>query len=675
MACSTSRVMTTGTPSRRSSCTGASGRSSCRTAAGCPRGSGRACWNETRHAERSRVAPRLGPPTDGTGLAELVWNETRHAERSRVAPRLGPPTDGTGLAELVWNETRHAERSRVAPRLGPPTDGTGLADPATMTRAGFVSLIGRPNTGKSTLLNRLVGQKLAIVSPRPQTTRNRITGIKNLPGAQIVFVDTPGLHTSAGRLGAFMQQTARRAVEEVDLVCLVVDAAQRIHPDRLVLEPLEAYRGPVFCVLNKADLVRPKGRMLPVLEAWRGTHPFRELVPVSATEGTNCDRLLALIMGILPEHPPFFPEDATSDQPETFWVAEIIREKVFLLTRQEVPYAVAVRVEELVERKDPACLYIRATVFVEQESQKGILIGKGAAMLKRIGTAARRELEAFFGIKAYLGLTVEVRRHWRRDGARQVGGGRHRLVPPRRERPGGDLLFTRLRQDPRRRQGLAPAPVAVRRRPRALHARRAGLLRPGPERAGPDRPLRHRAPVRPGAWRPRAARAGVVDRRVGGAPDGRARPARGALCAADPEPARPGGAGPAVARRALLRRARARDAGSPAAPGRVYGVRSGLPVSPARSRRGRRRLRAVCARGRGDGPCLVCGARGVRATPLGALGRGARHAGRQERERDRRPPGDPGRATHRPADARGQVPPRGATARAYLRRTRLTVSP
>jgi len=285
-----------------------------------------------------------------------------------------------------------------------------------MTRAGFVSLIGRPNTGKSTLLNRLVGQKLAIVSPRPQTTRNRITGIKNLPGAQIVFVDTPGLHTSAGRLGAFMQQTARRAVEEVDLVCLVVDAAQRIHPDRLVLEPLEAYRGPVFCVLNKADLVRPKGRMLPVLEAWRGAHPFRELVPVSATEGTNCDRLLALIMGILPEHPPFFPEDATSDQPETFWVAEIIREKVFLLTRQEVPYAVAVRVEELVERKDPACLYIRATVFVEQESQKGILIGKGAAMLKRIGTAARRELEAFFGIKTYLGLTVEVRRHWRRDG-------------------------------------------------------------------------------------------------------------------------------------------------------------------------------------------------------------------------------------------------------------------
>src|SRR5256885_13469275 len=214
--------MTTGTPSRRSSCTGASGRSSCRTAAGCPRGSGRVFWNEERRAGRSRVAPRLGPP---------------------------------------------------------------------MTRAGFVSLIGRPNTGKSTLLNRLVGQKLAIVSPRPQTTRNRITGIKNLPGAQIVFVDTPGLHASTGALGAFMQKTARRAVEDVDLVCLVVDAAQRTHPDRLVLEPLEAYRGPAFCVLNKTDLLRPKARMLPVLEAGQGAHPFRELVPLSPAMGTGCERL------------------------------------------------------------------------------------------------------------------------------------------------------------------------------------------------------------------------------------------------------------------------------------------------------------------------------------------------------------------------------------------------
>jgi GTP-binding protein Era len=283
------------------------------------------------------------------------------------------------------------------------------------SRAGFVSLIGRPNAGKSTLLNRLVGEKLSIVSPRPQTTRNRITGIKNLPGAQVVFVDTPGLHPASGKLGDFMLSTARRAIEDVDLVCLVVDAAAGDGPDVIVLEPLRAYGGPVFCVLNKADRVRPKSRMLPLIETWRRSHAFAEIVPVSALEGTSCDRLLDLIVGRLPAHPPFFPPDATSDQPETFYVAEVIREKIFHLTREEVPYAVAVRVDELTERDHPPCLYIRATVFVEQESQKGILIGKGGAMLKRIGTAARRDLEAFFGIKVFLQSSVDVRRHWRRD--------------------------------------------------------------------------------------------------------------------------------------------------------------------------------------------------------------------------------------------------------------------
>jgi len=155
--------------------------------------------------------------------------------------------------------------------------------------------------------------------------------------------------------------------------------------------------------------------MLPLIETWRRGYPFSEIVPISAMAGTYCDRFLELIVGRLPEHPPFFPADATSDQPETFYVAETIREKIFHLTRQEVPYAVAVRVEELTEREHPVCLYIRATVFVEQESQKGILIGKGGAMLKQIGTAARRDLEAFFGIKVFLQSTVEVRRHWRRD--------------------------------------------------------------------------------------------------------------------------------------------------------------------------------------------------------------------------------------------------------------------
>jgi GTPase len=282
-------------------------------------------------------------------------------------------------------------------------------------RAGFASLIGRPNSGKSTLLNRLVGEKLAIVSPRPQTTRNRITGIRNLPGTQIVFVDTPGLHAPAGKLGAFMRQTVERALEDVDLVCVIADVTEPRHPDPEIIEMLGRHRGPAYCVLNKTDRVRAKGRLLPLIDAWQAAGRFREIVPISALDGTNCDRLLRLIVDALPEHPAFFPLDATSDQPETFYVAEMIREKVFLLTHEEVPYAVAVTVEELTERTAPEALYIQATVFVERDSQKGILIGQGGSMLKRIGTAARRELEAFFGIKVYVALTVRVRPQWRKD--------------------------------------------------------------------------------------------------------------------------------------------------------------------------------------------------------------------------------------------------------------------
>jgi GTPase len=282
-------------------------------------------------------------------------------------------------------------------------------------KAGFVSLIGKPNAGKSTLLNRLVGQKLAIVSPRPQTTRNRITGILHRPDAQVVFVDTPGLHSGGGKLGEFMLRTAQRAVEDVDVVCLVVDATDRSGPDDLVLAPLRGYGGTTVCVLNKIDLVRPKTALLPRLDRWRAAHPFEALVPIAAGDGTNCDRLLDVLVAGLPEHPPFFPADATSDQPETFWVAEVIREQIFHFTHQEVPYAAAVRVEELTEHAEPERLYIRATIFVEQDSQKGIVIGKAGAMLKRIGTEARRRLEAFFGIKVFLDLHVQVRRNWRKD--------------------------------------------------------------------------------------------------------------------------------------------------------------------------------------------------------------------------------------------------------------------
>ena len=288
-------------------------------------------------------------------------------------------------------------------------------EPTERMCAGFVSLVGRPNSGKSTLLNRLVGEKLAIVSPRPQTTRNRITGIRNVPGAQIVFVDTPGLHAPAGKLGAFMRKTVERALEDVDLVCVIADVTEPRHPDAEMLQMLGRHRGPAYCVLNKTDRVRAKGRLLPLIDAWQAAGRFREIVPISALDGTNCDRLLRLIVDTLPEHPAFFPPDATSDQPETFYVAEMIREKVFLLTHEEVPYAVAVAVEELTERTAPEALYVQATIFVERDSQKGILIGQAGSMLKRIGTAARRELEAFFGIKLYLALTVRVRPQWRKD--------------------------------------------------------------------------------------------------------------------------------------------------------------------------------------------------------------------------------------------------------------------
>jgi GTP-binding protein Era len=282
-------------------------------------------------------------------------------------------------------------------------------------RAGFVALLGRPNAGKSTLLNRLVGEKLAIVSPRPQTTRNRITGIAKGKDAQVVFVDTPGLHEARGGLGKFMRSTVERAVREVDVICVIVDAAASRGPDPDLLALVSSAARPAFCCLNKVDLVHPKRRLLEAIEAWRHAHPFEEILPTSGADGTNCDRLLQLVIDRLPEHPAFFPADSMTDQPETFYVAEVIREKIFQLTHQEIPYAAAVRVEELVERARPECLYIRAVIFVEHESQKGIVIGSGGGMLKRIGTAARRQLESFFGIKVFLQLTVTVRRNWRKD--------------------------------------------------------------------------------------------------------------------------------------------------------------------------------------------------------------------------------------------------------------------
>jgi GTP-binding protein Era len=294
----------------------------------------------------------------------------------------------------------------------PPEPSTSAPD----HRAGFASLIGRPNVGKSTLFNRLLGQKLAIVTPKPQTTRNRIRGIRTRPAGQIIYVDTPGLHPPRGKLGRFLASTVKQALQEVDVVILVADATAPV--DASTEEAFQALRSvaaPVVLALNKIDLVPAKTKLLPRLEAYAARHPFQALVPISAKTGTGVDRLEAEALGLLPIGPALYPADTVTDQPETFFVAETIREKLFLAMRQEVPYACAVRVEEVVERGPDAPLYIRGEIFVERPSQKGIVIGEGGAMLKRVGQAARRELEAFFGVRVFLDLRVRVRRDWRQD--------------------------------------------------------------------------------------------------------------------------------------------------------------------------------------------------------------------------------------------------------------------
>ena len=294
----------------------------------------------------------------------------------------------------------------------PPRPSTSSPD----HRSGFVSLVGRPNVGKSTLLNRLLGQKIAIVSPKPQTTRNRIRGIRTLPEAQIVYVDTPGLHPPRGKLGHFLARTAAEALAEVDGVVFVADATEPLEAlDDRTLATLHTVAAPVLLALNKVDRVRDKSRLLPLLQGYAARYAFRELIPLSAANGVGVAQLEAAVLRLLRPGPAFYPGDTLTDQPETFFVAETIREQLFLSTRQEVPYASAVRVEELVDRGPQGPVYIRALIFVEQSSQKAIVIGARGAMLKRIGQAARRELEAFFGVPVYLDLWVQVRKRWRRD--------------------------------------------------------------------------------------------------------------------------------------------------------------------------------------------------------------------------------------------------------------------
>ena len=282
-------------------------------------------------------------------------------------------------------------------------------------RSGFVSLIGRPNVGKSTLLNLLLGQKIAIISPKPQTTRNRILGIKNLPSGQIIFLDTPGIHRSGNLLNQSMVRTALATLQEVDVVCLLIEANSPDHEENdWILENLQKVRKPVFLAINKIDLI-PKGNLLSIMERFSQKRPFEQIIPISAVLGEGVDILARELLKILPEGPRLFPEDMVTDLPERFLAAELIREKIFHLTREEIPYATAVAIEEFKEREEKNLVVIRATIQVERETQKGILIGEKGRRLKEIGRLAREEMEALLGVRVFLELWVKVEKNWRDD--------------------------------------------------------------------------------------------------------------------------------------------------------------------------------------------------------------------------------------------------------------------
>jgi GTP-binding protein Era len=279
--------------------------------------------------------------------------------------------------------------------------------------SGYVSLVGRPNVGKSTLLNVLLGQKIAIVSSRPQTTRNRILGIKNLEKTQIIFIDTPGIHTPKNLLGQVMMRSAREVLEEIDLVVLVTAVDSSPKQDGALIGYLGKIEKPVFLAINKVDLVRPP-ELLPKIDAYRKLFPFREIIPVSALKGKGVDLLLEKIRLCLPEGPKYYPDEIVTDQIERFMAAEIIREKVMEKTVEEVPYAVAVEVLNWDERED-GLVSIVANIYVEREGQKGIIIGRKGKMLKAIGTLARRDIEKLLGTKVFLQLWVKFKRGWRDD--------------------------------------------------------------------------------------------------------------------------------------------------------------------------------------------------------------------------------------------------------------------
>lgn len=279
-------------------------------------------------------------------------------------------------------------------------------------RSGFVAIIGRPNVGKSTLMNHLIGQKIAIMSDKPQTTRNKIHGVYTTEDTQIVFLDTPGIHKPQSKLGNYMMQTAESALKEVEAALFLVDASEGIGGgDRFIIEQLKKVKTPVFLVMNKIDKVTPE-QLLPMITQYNELYPFAEIVPISALNGNNVSTLLEQLTRYLPEGPQYYPADQVTDHPEQFVVAELIREKILHMAREEIPHSIAVAIEDM-RVQENGVVYIGAVIFVERDSQKGIIIGKRGEFLKEVGKQARRDIEALLGSRTFLELWVKVKKDWR----------------------------------------------------------------------------------------------------------------------------------------------------------------------------------------------------------------------------------------------------------------------
>ena len=279
--------------------------------------------------------------------------------------------------------------------------------------SGFVSLVGRPNVGKSTLMNRLIGEKIAIISNKPQTTRNRVQSILTKDDFQIVFIDTPGIHRPRHKLGEYMVKSAETTLNEVDAVLMLIEPSDKIlEADRLIIEKFAKVKSPVILVINKIDTV-DRERIFKVIDEYRKLYDFAEIVPISAFEGTNTDELLSVIRKYLPEGPQYFPSDMVTDQPERQIASEIIREKALRLLEDEIPHGIAVEITEMKKRKEGNLVDVRATIFCEKDSHKGIIIGKHGDMLKKIGTKARGDIERLLGSPIYLELWVKVKKDWR----------------------------------------------------------------------------------------------------------------------------------------------------------------------------------------------------------------------------------------------------------------------